>query len=349
MSGNDVVPSEGGVLAEWGAFLKSIPGAGRAISRLVTGAADAGASWIDILKAMGEQKASAIRNDTASSAAVSKAITKVAVKRAAADGALAERAVASFLSEAIRKQESRERVAKAAIEDLVANPPPADAVGPSDDWMNRFQRYAEDVSSEEVQIMWGRVLAAEIRRPGLVSARVLRAIEEIDQETAIIFNHLTGCILGSCIIKSLSGPLDFNSIKCLIEAELILDPGFSGHISSFEKEMTVDGGVIWIEMVGDVAVGFGGDLNLGMINKFTPMTGILYESNPIVFDNMDPKIPIYALTGVGFAMANILVQDFRDNFIRYAASLAEALKPHPVFLYRKEADGRFSIIRQLNA
>lgn len=348
MSDNDVAPSGGSLLAEWGSFLKSVPGAGKAIARLVTGAADAGASWIDILKAMGEQKASAIRSDTASAAAVSKAITKEAIKYVTADEALAERAVTTFMSDAIRKQQNRESVAKAAIEDLEADPPAADTPGPSDDWLNRFQRYAEDVSAEEVQIMWGRVLAAEIRHPGAVSPRALRMIEEIDRRTADIFNGMRGSICSGSIIKCISEAIVFDELVKLVESGLIVDPGISGHIRRFSKGKNNGGEELWILPFGDHAVSFMAGVDLSAVKG----PSVIFDIEPTEFqaltiDNGIPQVEVYLLTSVGEAISNIIFKKNYDVVREYGRRLSEVIKPNPIYIYGKIADGKFVILEEM--
>jgi hypothetical protein len=56
--------------------------------------------------------------------------------------------------------------------------------------MNRFERFAEDASTDELRQRWGRVLSAEIRKPGTFSPKVLRIVDEIDQSTAAIFERV---------------------------------------------------------------------------------------------------------------------------------------------------------------
>jgi hypothetical protein len=65
------------------------------------------------------------------------------------------------------------------------NPPHEDLDEKLDeDWMNNFIRYAEDASSERLQKLWGRVLAGEIRTPGIFSRETLRFISELDNNIA---------------------------------------------------------------------------------------------------------------------------------------------------------------------
>lgn len=98
-----------------------------------------------------------------------------------------------MIEQEARKQENLAGVAIEATLEMKALPPPAaptsDRVENSskqidDDWLNQFTRYAEDASSDELQKVWGRVLAGEVNRPGSFSRLALRFISELDQETA---------------------------------------------------------------------------------------------------------------------------------------------------------------------
>lgn len=345
MSGNDVVPSDGGVLSEWSGFLKSIPGAGKALTRLVTNVAEAGASWIDIAKAKGEQKASAIRSDTASADAVAKALSKAAVKQVAFEEGLAERAVDAFLSDVVRKQKSREGVARAAVEDLQTDPPSSDTLGPSDDWMNQFQRYAEDVSSEDVQRMWGRVLASEIRNPGVVSIRALRTINEIEPYSADIFNKLRHSICGSVVIIALSGVLQFNETFRLVESGLLVDPVGEGHLANYKKKQTANGSYIWVITFGSYAVGFDFNADLSSVKSNSILSDDKADKScAILKSGNDLKVNVYVLTSVGYDLVRILFDNELDNVRLYVKKLAEEIKNTDIYIYQKTDNDEFHVV-----
>lgn len=82
----------------------------------------------------------------------------------------------------------------AAIEDMRAvgnesttEPELDQALDVDDDWLNIFERHAEDASTERMQRLWGRVLAGEIRKPGSFAPRTLRFLSEFSQADAITF------------------------------------------------------------------------------------------------------------------------------------------------------------------
>ena len=67
---------------------------------------------------------------------------------------------------------------------------------PDHDWTARFFNYMQDVSSEEMQSLWAKVLAGEIERPGSISIRSLSILRNLDQATAKLFQKLSSC----CVI-----------------------------------------------------------------------------------------------------------------------------------------------------
>ena len=66
----------------------------------------------------------------------------------------------------------------------------------SDVWLNIFEREARPQSTEEGQLLFGRILAGEIRNPGSYSFPTLKTLGELDQNTATLFKKLcSACIV----------------------------------------------------------------------------------------------------------------------------------------------------------
>ena len=68
---------------------------------------------------------------------------------------------------------------------------------PDHDWTARFFSSIQDVSSEEMQTLWAKILAGEVERPGSTSTRTLSILRDLDQPTASLFRTL--CSLASTI------------------------------------------------------------------------------------------------------------------------------------------------------
>ncbi len=61
---------------------------------------------------------------------------------------------------------------------------------PDHDWTARFFNDVQDVSSEEMQALWAKVLAGEVERTGSTSIRTLGILKNLDKATANLFRNL---------------------------------------------------------------------------------------------------------------------------------------------------------------
>lgn len=131
-----------------------------------------------------------------------------------------DRAINALVGREYRKQVNREAVAVAMLNDTqnqasddgAGNTPTAPTEEPQDDWLNVFERYAEDASSEQLQDLWGRVLSVEIRRPGRFSMRTLRLLSEFSQADALIFETFAKYAFGESAPKKLVYPNESTDI-----------------------------------------------------------------------------------------------------------------------------------------
>lgn len=60
----------------------------------------------------------------------------------------------------------------------------------SDVWLNNFETVARPQSTEDMQILFGRILAGEIKQPGSYSIRAIKILVELNQDTAVLFKKL---------------------------------------------------------------------------------------------------------------------------------------------------------------
>ena len=63
------------------------------------------------------------------------------------------------------------------------------------DWAARFFSEAQDVSSEELQEHWARVLAGEVERPGNTSIKTIGVLKNLDRNVAALFRGLCSASL----------------------------------------------------------------------------------------------------------------------------------------------------------
>ncbi len=90
-----------------------------------------------------------------------------------------------------------------------------------DDWLNHFEEVASQKSTEEMQLLFGRILAGEIQRPSSFSIKTVKLLGELDSRAAKLFRHLcSACIslrAGDMVIDarvpSLGGNAASNSLQ----------------------------------------------------------------------------------------------------------------------------------------
>ena len=89
----------------------------------------------------------------------------------------------------LKKQHNIEAVTGYAAEELKDEKSVSDE--PLDeDWTTRFFRIVEDVSNEEMQALWGRILAGEIKQPQTYSLRTLELIRNLSRSEANTFTKV---------------------------------------------------------------------------------------------------------------------------------------------------------------
>lgn len=62
------------------------------------------------------------------------------------------------------------------------------------DWLSQFLSHCQDISSEDVQVLWGRILAGEVRNPGSFSRRTLASVYLLSREEANKFTKLCSAV-----------------------------------------------------------------------------------------------------------------------------------------------------------
>ncbi len=85
-----------------------------------------------------------------------------------------------------KKQSNIELITQHAAEEL-RDEKNIDSEKPDTDWTSRFFRIAEDITSDQMQMLWGKVLAGEVKKPGSYSLRALDLLKNINQKEAKIF------------------------------------------------------------------------------------------------------------------------------------------------------------------
>lgn len=151
---------------------------------------------------------------------------------------LANRALAQQISIILRKQVNVEEVLTKTAEHLGSEKNASETEAEvSEDWLENFRAEAQLKSEAEMQSAFARILAGEIQKPGTFSLRTVRALGQMDQETATMFQRFANaCVAHPSLIDarvpSLGGNantnalerygLSFGSLNTLLENGLII-------------------------------------------------------------------------------------------------------------------------------
>ena len=104
------------------------------------------------------------------------------------DAPLELRTYAPVSFQEAKRQHNTEGIIRRTIEEL-KDEQEVPTERPDADWISRFFRIAEDVTTERMQLLWGRVLAGELKRPGTFSLRTLEVLRNMTQAEAELFRR----------------------------------------------------------------------------------------------------------------------------------------------------------------
>jgi len=249
-------------------------------------------------------------------------INQQAMSAAKADpryGILVQVATDDFITKTMRQFENKKGVVKETIKELSSDTEKIkDVKQPGESFMSEFEPYAEKASTEELRQKWGKVLAAEISKPGTISHKAMRIINEIDPEAARLFEEVCKCRIGGAVPVCLVRELTFSERKILEGSDLIISSDLRT-MRLFEEAKLEDGKNIWISSFEEYLFGVPETVTIDY-----PRTG---NTAPINWrgSGKPEGVPIYRLTDAGKSLASIFGEKNKENFSDYLAKLSEYL------------------------
>ncbi len=98
-----------------------------------------------------------------------------------------------FASKVIKEQLNLDEIGMNAAnnlnnEEYKEKEPPSEEI--SDDWLNEFENHAKLKSSDDMKLIFGRILSGEIQKPGSFSIRTVRLMSQLDNQAAKLFQKL---------------------------------------------------------------------------------------------------------------------------------------------------------------
>lgn len=119
----------------------------------------------------------------------------------------------------IKKLKNQSKIAKSAINNASQGTDFSEKSGVNEEWLERFMDSAAFVSDEEMQLIWGKILAMEFSQPGTTPPSMRRILSEITPELAEAFCKICGMQVrflaygdeGETEYKQLFVPFDSNA------------------------------------------------------------------------------------------------------------------------------------------
>lgn len=308
----------------------------RIISRVVNALERLGASYLGRKTAQYEGEIAKINAKTKLELEIIDLIGQRTRTDIAEGGILTKAAATAHIKELLSKQYNIDSVCAAAVEFLSVEGAGSDADGSeeplSEEFMVRFRDYSADATSDELRDRWGRVLSSEIRKPGTFTRKALRIIDEIDSDTASLFEDLCRSRFGEIIPKSLVGDLALQKQAALVGAGLIIEPGL-GHVIKFDKEISSSGKLIAKFQYMDLMIVVHGEFD-----------GRSYKvDSPLMIAPEGISSMVYSLTTEGRMIASIMNHDEKEVFVRFGQKISEYFSEFEVYLFKREQGNVFSV------
>ena len=255
-------------------------------------------------------KPRAIRKGAEAEAYKNEVLAKAQAKKTLIEGEakidLLERAKERLVNQELHRQMNLEGIADKSIKYLDQNvaDQPVD-----EDWRIRFFNKAQDISSDEMQEIWAKILAGEVSHPGKVSLRTLEILSNISKTEATIFQVACSLATSKSFIWKIGRReafdefgLSYGDLMLLREAGLIHDSD-----------------------------------NLIKIYRVTPPTNFvlifigeeLYQfSNPAIPDLKEFKFNQIAFTNSGTELCSLIKVNSNNDFHKtiYDQRISEGLK-----------------------
>lgn len=190
-----------------------------------------------------------------------------------------------------------------------------------DEWFSRYMDAGKHVSDEEMQIIWGKILAGEFENPGNTPPSVIRILSEMTTKYAKVFANI--CSLQTIIFPSDASGKPFYAKPCILISNAILSDYFAPLGINFQTLCELD--------------------KLGLI-RYDGTTGFIdqYDINnyPIIHIYANQKVfTCTKYSDKAFPIGEVLLTDAGQSISRVVDKKAINGFENYVFNYYKSQDG----------
>lgn len=176
-----------------------------------------------------------------------------------------------------------------------------------EDWKNNFFDKSKKIYSEDLQFIFGKILAGEIRQPGTYSKRLLNILSNLSPKEATLFNKISKYVLH-----------DSKNSFIISDSEIL---------SNFD--ITIED-IIDLEEAGLIN---SNPLNVSGTNIYQ------YKGYLINFFEQQPKLRIYCLTNSGSDLEKILNQEISIDYLLEIKKKYNINKMNYSFIVERKING----------
>lgn len=203
----------------------------------------------------------------------------------------------------VRREANVTRALLQAEEALESDPQVPPDAKVNDDWLYRWRDSASQVSTEELQNLWGRLLAGEVKAPGTYSLRTLEFLRNLSQQEAEEVSKLSQFVIEGVIFRQASESLEAQGV----DFRFLL----------YMQELGIVAGV---ESIGLLVTWKSLDKSKFLLTlKCNSVVLIATTDNP----EFTVNLPVYQLTALGSQVLSL--GKFEPN-VAYLEKVAEHLK-----------------------
>jgi hypothetical protein len=204
--------------------------------------------------------------------------------------------VSNGIKDAIRKEINVSKALLIAESTLAGDSQEPSERQVNEDWLYRWRDYAGDVSMEELQSLWGNLLAGEVKSPGMFSLRTLEFLRNLSKEEADNIHTLGRYVLAKDIFIDNENYLESKGISF----EFLLEMQELGIIS------------------GVGSSGLRAEFSSTSKDEF--LTHLKYHGKILQISNenalMKLSLPAYAVTKLGMQVLSLGKFEPDENFLR---------------------------------
>jgi hypothetical protein len=183
------------------------------------------------------------------------------------------------VAESIRKDVNVSKAVIVAEKVLLDEQQPASDDKVDDDWLHTWRENAGKISTSELQDLWGRILAGEVKNPGSYSIRTMEFLKGLSIDEAELISKLAKYVIAGSIVRDKDK---------FLEAE-----GIPFGVLLFLQEIGIVSGV--------EALGLSIEFKTDVPDKY--LKPLISNNKALIIEHDDPtkilKLGIYQLTHIG--------------------------------------------------